>query len=574
MCKARPGRLAVLTFTSALLTVVACGGPDQEALPSAPSGTNEAGPFSPHATPDRLGALRRAEVRDTTGEDEGAKRFGTGARSLVVAVVDDDSTYEDEECDQGEFCAIQGDSAGGTIGVSCSGSVAVCTTARYRPTIQNPPPHTNTTFTPETLLVNQPGRISIKTDSATPAKLYQSTLVFVPVGGSPPVSTLPINVQVLCSFKYNKCPILEILDLGQINPTTNDTPVVSLPAPQQRTLVGAPLKLLMRYKKGTGEGEHTAWAWQWNGAGTVVKSYNLATGQLTPLNPAADLNDSVLSLYWVTRSRQQAYSVSATATLTRKSDGKVFNPPAARTLYEAAGPTAVTMTTVTTAVQVGVYDPDNQGIDSSTGQPLVSLSFGNRPAPGMQFKVFRALGPRNNDGSINNGYVTGTQLIRSSPLYTLAPGASYSGTEFPSTSGAYHLDNCPLYPSLTGPTRPDPTTGELIWEAVDAPSSPLLPSYTAVTRDDAFQMYFMYKPDADEAIWVPIGRVDWFWWGISERTSLTGRHNGWSDPIKFVTSDWLENPIGSSYEVFALGFPQWAATLENPRRPYTCEVVP
>jgi hypothetical protein len=558
-----------VVVTAALLTFTACGDDDREALPSEPSSDAE-GPVVAHATPDAPSSQRRTDGGEAPDTQSGVKRFGVGTPAFAITIVDDDSTYE--SCNSGEFCAIQGDSAGGTVGVQCTGSATVCATARYRPSLQNPPPATTTTFTPETLMVNQPGRISIKTDSATPARLYQPTLVFTPIGNSPPVSTLPVKVRVLCSFKYNKCPILEILDLGQIDPVTNDTPVVSAPAPQQRTLIGKPLKLLMRHKKGTGEGEHTLSNWQWNGSGTVVKSYDLANGRLTPLDQNS-LKASTLSLYWVKPSTPQTYSASATATLTRTSDGKVFQPPAARARYEGVGPTAVTMTSQTYKVRVGVYDPGNTAIDSSTGEPLVDLSFGTRDSVGITFRTFRAVGPKDNDGTVNRGYVAGTQLIRSSPIFTLVPGASYSGVEFPSTNGAYHLDNCATYFSLSI-DRPDPTTAEFQWEATDAPKSTLLWIYSAVTRDDAFQMYFMYRPDAEGAIWVPIGRVDWFWWGRSERTSFSGPNNGWSDPVKFVTSDWLENPTGFSYELFAPGFPQWTDTLVNPGAPLSCAIVP
>jgi hypothetical protein len=84
----------------------------------------------------------------------------------------------------------------------------------------------------------------------------------------------------------------------------------------------------------------------------------------------------------------------------------------------------------------------------------------------------------------------------------------------------------------------------------------------------------MYQPDADGAIWVPLGRLDWFWWGKTERTGPFNQNNGWTDPVKFVSSDWAENPPGFSYELFAVPFPQWTDTLVNPDRNFTCEVVP
>lgn len=52
----------------------------------------------------------------------------------------------------------------------------------------------------------------------------------------------------------------------------------------------------------------------------------------------------------------------------------------------------------------------------------------------------------------------------------------------------------------------------------DSPSLACFPGYKEVSVSDFFQVYLMYMPSAADAIWVPVGRLMWDWYGTAETT--------------------------------------------------------
>lgn len=77
----------------------------------------------------------------------------------------------------------------------------------------------------------------------------------------------------------------------------------------------------------------------------------------------------------------------------------------------------------------------------------------------------------------------------------------------------------------------------------------LLSAYNLVSAADSFQMFFMYRARGPESIWVPIGRLDWFWRGTASRTGGPLNH-GWTGPTDAASS---MNPSGAPSSTF----PQW-----------------
>ena len=68
-------------------------------------------------------------------------------------------------------------------------------------------------------------------------------------------------------------------------------------------------------------------------------------------------------------------------------------------------------------------------------------------------------------------------------------------------------------------------------QADDAPGNLLIDDFNAVTRSDAFQAFFMYRPGGPESIWIPIGMLPWGWGGTATRTITNpDDQNVWTGP--------------------------------------------
>src|SRR5206468_5772253 len=134
---------------------------------------------------------------------------------------------------------------GGYVAVLCTSGPGTCTTGTYQWSIQTPPPHSNTTFTPDTTVTDQYARVSIQTTDSTPPEIYPVTFLPTPLNGTPTPTPPTVGgvVHVLCSFKHHTCPKIEIVDRGK-----SDS-VVSEPSgnPTTRnTLIGKHMDLLVR----------------------------------------------------------------------------------------------------------------------------------------------------------------------------------------------------------------------------------------------------------------------------------------------------------------------------------------
>lgn len=102
-------------------------------------------------------------------------------------------------------------------------------------------------------------------------------------------------------------------------------------------------------------------------------------------------------------------------------------------------------------------------------------------------------------------------------------------------------------------------------QADDAPGNLLIDDFNAVTRSDAFQAFFMYRPGGPESIWIPIGMLPWGWGGTATRTITNpDDQNVWTGP---TNSSRFAGPISLS-----AAFPEWTATL-NPAG-ISCSALP
>jgi hypothetical protein len=437
------------------------------------------------------------------------------------------------------------------MGVQCVSGPGTCGNASYQWSIRNAPPSSTTTFTPNPQAVDQPVEMIIQTTDATPPGVYHSTVVITPVGNSPPSDpdTIPITVHIVCNYRLQSCPEIEIVDLIK-----GPDVVVSAPQPRQDTYVGRPMRLRMRQKAGTGGSRtYTMIAGSWILYGdqqSVVKSYDITSGTLTPLTAPEDLN--TMAWYYVISNNTGEYPILAEATL-ESADGASFGPRATAS-YRAAGPSNVTLTGKMTpeGPTVGYWKPN-----------ILGLKLGDAvsdPTAGIIFSFAAAL------PAGDNGYLSATQLVNTFGDRTVAPGATPPLPTPPyNTNGSYWLDSCPLYgPPERGPNMFGPT----VWLGIDAPMQPLTSQLAMVSRSDEFKIFMMYRPSGPQSIWVPLGNLAWRWNGKTIRTSSNSDdillREGWTKP----------SPAASSADSGQLSseFPTWTARI--PYDQTQCAVLP
>lgn len=475
-------------------------------------------------------------------------------RSLSAASAPGDST--NEVCRDTEWCGIQGDIVGGLVGVQCVSGPGTCGNAAYSWSIRNPPPNSTTTFTPNPQDVDQALEMLIQTTDSTPPGLYQSTLVITPVGSSPPSDpdTIPITVHVVCNYRLQSCPEIEIVDL-----TKGADVVVSAPQPRQDTYIGRPMRLRMRQKAGTGGARAytmVAGAWTlYGGQQTTVKSYDISTGTLTPLTEPEDIN--TMSWYYVVSNNDGEYPILAEATLS-STDGADFGPRATAS-YRPAGPTGISLTSRTT--------PEGPTVGPYFTIDDVALSFGRElggtpvaginAAAGISWSFFATL------PAGDNGYMSATQIVNTVTTFTVRPGATPVPDPPITTNGAYWLDGCSLY---SDPVRGGGAPVPVSWLDNDSPYFILTSQYAAVSRTDNFRIFLMYRPSGPESIWIPLGNLAWNWGASTQWTADPGLfRQGWQAPANPV---WTPNPTGA----VSSEFPTWSGVV--PFRGGQCTTLP
>lgn len=160
--------------------------------------------------------------------------------------------------------------------------------------------------------------------------------------------------------------------------------------------------------------------------------------------------------------------------------------------------------------------------------------------------------------SISDGYVKDVQTVRVVRKRTTTAAKkqvwTISGTKVPppeqlDTDNPYSLPGeyppCPGFPKkvTAGNSFSDNST-------FDSPGTPLAGTKMK-SFDDKFKYYIMYKPDKTDAIWVPVGKSEWYCKGKATLNDSTGK---WS----------LSSQGGgiSSAGVKTTGFPQYTSNAK------------
>lgn len=308
---------------------------------------------------------------------------------------------------------------------------------------------------------------------------------------------------------------LEIYDIVQKSGLSDDQP--------HQTIIGKHVDLLVRVK---GHPDTAIDSIQWTLPGETVKGYTTGAASQVTLLSATDLQAKELAFYW-----KAATSSSSVVTVQGVVGGAQMKASAK---LEALAPTNVSMTSHTTAVQLG-----------ATYRYPVALSFGSDLAldrAGIAF-AFGAQAPKGGDGQI-----AGAQLINYTVCFT-GLDAPQDAQPTCQTKGTFELDNA--FPVA----NPVSISGgrSATWTNDDSPQTPVVSYARTLSRSDRFKTYLVYRPSGADSIWVSLGRLDWSWSGGARREGRRGRWNGPLNPL------WTTNPVGSPTSEL----PEWPSTFGN-----------
>lgn len=229
---------------------------------------------------------------------------------------------------------------------------------------------------------------------------------------------------------------------------------------------------------------------QWSVQGETLKSYNLSTGPSLPIYlTGADLTKNPLSFYWI-----KPGTFTASVTVYTASGWGVQSYT-----YEVKAPTVQSFTSDTGRVEI----VDHQG------NPAIAFvgQFGEI-GEGILMQL-RVSGTQNLAGQIAT-----IQLVMTARTDQLDNGRS----EYRSTNGQWAVDNGrnpggylysgPVPLAAGGTATLPPSDGPL--QGVRNP--PI--EWMKIGRED-YKMYLMFKPDAADAIWVPLAMLPWYWQGTA-----------------------------------------------------------
>jgi hypothetical protein len=264
---------------------------------------------------------------------------------------------------------------------------------------------------------------------------------------------------------------------------------------------------------------------RWTIPGQTVKTYtqSAAAGTRTDLTPA-DLQAASVDFYWIDGGNKQV-QVSATVAGSNMTASLTFN---------VLAPTGVTMTSVTGTVAVS-----NPGFPGAG----LELHFGTNATPGIAWTC-RATAPAGGTGQI-----AATQLDEVRHERTLNDGTRQ--TRNPDPAGVYRLDTKVPYAAPVAIAA----GGQATSTTNDSPGGPLTAALRQYRSRANFRLYFMYKPDGADSIWVTIGRLDWNWTGETTRVGApASADNNWNPPLNVANS---VNPSG----VASTELPIWTANV-------------
>ena len=274
----------------------------------------------------------------------------------------------------------------------------------------------------------------------------------------------------------------------------------------------------------------------WTIPGDAIKNYeqSMDAGVVTPLS-ASDLESPQISYYWISGGANLGDCVLK-VTYDVMIDGREFS---AETEFCVLRPTAtLTSTTTFDEPPVDVWPAGYPGGDPTR------LGFGyvwNGITWNAQITTPAG----------GSGLVAFTQLAATDVQFTVD---DTSGTkEKRSSGGKLLLDTVPQYRYRfqhvdAGSTSP--------FSDSDSPFEELLSTDKHVDRNDAFQLYFVYRPDGAGSIWVTLCELDWHWGGAATKDQL----GAWS--LDSGSAGSSVNPVGTD----STKPPEWDGRVQDLRR--------
>lgn len=269
----------------------------------------------------------------------------------------------------------------------------------------------------------------------------------------------------------------------------------------------------------------------WKVDGTLVANYLQSVSSAT-VTPFTDPGTANVTFYWIDGDTT-IKAVTYSGTL---SNGSPFSASAP---FLVIRPSPVTFSGATTKTIPAI----NVGDQGQFAPGTIALNFGYEKTamdPAITFNM-----------SVNTtvgGQAALTQLVMFTTSYTKA-----DGTQPQRTSGsAYVMDdgntNVAQYASIIVSLQP----GTSEWTEVDLPSIELT-NLTAVTTNQQFQTYLMYRPPSINSIWVTLQTMTWNWNGAANRA----QDGTWS--VNSNGSSFSQNPSVTNSSVL----PIWANYVSN-----------
>jgi len=264
---------------------------------------------------------------------------------------------------------------------------------------------------------------------------------------------------------------------------------------------------------------------QWTIPGETVKTYtqSVAAGTKTVL-AVGDKQQNNLTFYWISgglKVVQVSATVGGRNLLTLVS-------------FNVFAPANVTCTSETGDVAVG-----NPGFPDAD----LELHYGTNITSGIEWTCKA----KAREGG--SGQIAATQLTNKNHTRTTNAGENQTlGTE-----GDWQLDNTVPYDSAV----PILAGASATWTSDDSPGTPLTDGLSKKGADQKFRLYFMYKPDGIDSIWVTLQRLDWNWGGKTTRVGAPeGAGNNWNQPTDV---DDTPDPDGAD----STELPTWTANIKD-----------
>jgi len=326
----------------------------------------------------------------------------------------------------------------------------------------------------------------------------------------------------------------------QCDPSMNCTqPVISTAdgsePPAQAVVVGQPI-ILNTPALPSGI---TATKTTWTVGGTNIGGYTVAPDASSATVTETVLKTSSLNTFWVYP--QEGIPVSYTYCANIPGVGNQCSEEAKAT-FNVSGPTAsISPTTTFWSVTPQMSCPNTVQF-LYFGYPDPTSGCNHTPlVQGISFDATLSNVP---DGG---GTAEWVQLILKDTL----SGVGLSGAQAIPTSYGVGLDN-------TYPYKPDDPDDAVITKASDSPNNDLDPNLARETRRFKADMYYLWKPQIADSIFVPLGYVEW-------STSGTGvQHTKYSPPWTLASSGITTAVFNPSSDTGnAHGYPTWSFVVTN-----------